>query len=54
MADQPLLIVSNRGPCRFMRGPDGEITAQRGGGGLVTALSGLAAGSDPAPTRWNG
>jgi trehalose 6-phosphate synthase len=43
MAEQPLLIVSNRGPCRFTRGPDGEIVASRGGGGLVTALSGLAA-----------
>ena len=29
MADQPpLLIVSNRGPLRFSRGPDGEIVAQ--------------------------
>ncbi|HEX3330660.1 MAG TPA: trehalose-6-phosphate synthase [Gaiellales bacterium] len=49
MADQPLLIVSNRGPCRFSRGPDGEITAVRGGGGLVTALSGLAA---VRPVTW--
>jgi trehalose 6-phosphate synthase len=50
MADQPpLLIVSNRGPLRFSRGPDGEIVASRGGGGLVTALSGLAS---VRPVTW--
>ncbi|HEY2788031.1 MAG TPA: trehalose-6-phosphate synthase [Gaiellales bacterium] len=50
MADQPpLLIVSNRGPVRFSRGPEGEIVAGRGGGGLVTALSGLAA---VRPVTW--
>jgi trehalose 6-phosphate synthase len=38
-----LVIVSNRGPAQFERGPDGERTARRGGGGLVTALSGLVA-----------
>jgi len=49
MADQPLLIVSNRGPCRFSRGADGQISAVRGGGGLVTALSGLAS---VRPVTW--
>jgi trehalose 6-phosphate synthase len=34
----PLVLVSNRGPVTF--GPGGEV--QRGSGGLVTALSGLA------------
>jgi trehalose 6-phosphate synthase len=38
MADQPLVLVSNRGPVTF--GPGGEI--KRGTGGLVTALIGLA------------
>jgi trehalose 6-phosphate synthase len=38
----PLVLVSNRGPVTF--GPDGE--AQRGTGGLVTALSGLASHRD--------
>ena len=38
-----LVIVSNRGPAQFERGPDGERTVRRGGGGLVTALSGLVA-----------
>jgi len=37
----PLIIVSNRGPVEHKR-EDGERTAQRGHGGLVTALSGLA------------
>jgi trehalose 6-phosphate synthase len=35
---RPLVLVSNRGPVTF--GPDGEV--QRGSGGLVTALTGLA------------
>src|SRR4051794_15318711 len=41
MADAPLIIVSNRGPAQFERDEDGERTVRRGGGGLVTALSGL-------------
>ena len=41
MADQRLVIVSNRGPAQFELGPDGERTVNRGGGGLVTALTGL-------------
>jgi trehalose 6-phosphate synthase len=43
VADQEqLIIVSNRGPAQFERGPDGERIVRRGGGGLVTALRGLA------------
>jgi trehalose 6-phosphate synthase len=38
VSDRRLVLVSNRGPVTFM--PDGS--AQRGTGGLVTALSGLA------------
>ena len=37
----PLTIVSNRGPAQFERDEQGELTVSRGGGGLVTALSGL-------------
>src|ERR1044072_6430825 len=37
----PLIIVSHRGPAQFERDEVGERTVQRGGGGLVTALSGL-------------
>ena len=40
--EERLIIVSNRGPAEFGRGPDGERTINRGGGGLVTALTGLA------------
>jgi trehalose 6-phosphate synthase len=43
MGEQRLVIVSNRGPAQFERGENGERRVQRGGGGLVTALSGLVA-----------
>src|SRR6201996_3489919 len=46
MADQPLIIVSNRGPAQFERDDSGERTVRRGGGGLVTALSGLVSHRD--------
>jgi trehalose 6-phosphate synthase len=42
----PLIIVSNRGPLQFERDEAGERTLQRGGGGLVTALSGLVSHRD--------
>src|SRR6201996_5627067 len=41
MSDAPLIIVSNRGPAQFERDEEGNRTVRRGGGGLVTALSGL-------------
>jgi trehalose 6-phosphate synthase len=37
----PLIIVSNRGPAQFEVDEAGNRTVRRGGGGLVTALSGL-------------
>ncbi len=37
------MIVSNRGPAQYEPGPGGERIVQRGGGGLVTALTGLVA-----------
>jgi trehalose 6-phosphate synthase len=40
--EAPLIIVSNRGPATFERDSSGERVTKRGGGGLVTALSGLA------------
>ena len=45
-SEQPLIIVSNRGPAQFDRDADGERTISRGGGGLVTALTGLATHRD--------
>ena len=41
-----LIVVSNRGPASFGRGDDGERTARRGGGGLVTALRSLVSHHD--------
>jgi trehalose 6-phosphate synthase len=38
---QPLILLSNRGPATFERDESGELVARRGGGGLVTALTGL-------------
>ena len=44
---EPVLFLSNRGPVEYGR-QDGERTTGRGGGGLVTALSGLAGRVDDA------
>ena len=41
MPKGPLTIVSNRGPAEFDLDENGNRTVRRGGGGLVTALSGL-------------
>ena len=38
---RPLVLLSNRGPATFERDEAGELVARRGGGGLVTALTGL-------------
>jgi trehalose 6-phosphate synthase len=46
MPEQSLVIVSNRGPAQFERDADGERTVSRGGGGLVTALTGLVTHRD--------
>jgi trehalose 6-phosphate synthase len=47
--ERPLVIVSNRGPIRFLRDASGERVVRRGGGGLVTALSALTASR---PLTW--
>jgi trehalose 6-phosphate synthase len=36
-----VLLASNRGPVSFTLGPDGTLTAKRGGGGLVSGLSSI-------------
>ncbi len=46
MPEPRLVIVSNRGPAEFRREPGQERQARRGGGGLVTALTGLVARRD--------
>jgi len=38
-----LLVASNRGPLSFTTSDDGSLQASRGGGGLVSGLSGLGA-----------
>ncbi len=40
--DRALIIASNRGPVTFNQADDGSLHFQRGSGGVVTALSGLA------------
>jgi trehalose 6-phosphate synthase len=39
--DRPLILLSNRGPVTFERHDAGGLVTKRGGGGLVTALTGL-------------
>jgi trehalose 6-phosphate synthase len=48
-SDTPLFLVSNRGPAQFERDESGELRPTRGGGGLVTALTGLV---DHADAIW--
>ncbi|MGB7587403.1 MAG: trehalose-6-phosphate synthase [Solirubrobacterales bacterium] len=45
-SSDPLIIVSNRGPAQFERDETGGRTLKRGGGGVVTALSGLVSHRD--------
>ena len=39
--DRALILLSNRGPVTFERDDAGRLVTKRGGGGLVTALTGL-------------
>ncbi len=48
-----VLVASNRGPVSYQFGPDGTLTARRGGGGLVAGVaSGLAAIAPEAEVSW--
>jgi trehalose 6-phosphate synthase len=42
MGGSEVVIASNRGPLSFRRAEDGSIVSARGGGGLVSAMAGLA------------
>ena len=44
----PVVLVSNRGPVSFTE-VDGQLVAKRGGGGLISGLAPLVAGTD---TTW--
>src|SRR5262252_4231363 len=37
-----VLVASNRGPVSFRLSDDGQLTARRGGGGMVSGLSSVA------------
>lgn len=41
-----VLVASNRGPVAYSRADDGELTARRGGGGLVSGLSAIGSDAD--------
>ena len=40
--ERSIMVVSNRGPVSFSQDEQGQLQIQRSGGGLVTALTGLA------------
>ncbi|MEJ2150133.1 MAG: hypothetical protein P8Z40_11705, partial [Chloroflexota bacterium] len=46
LGNRALIIASNRAPVAFERDQDGNLTFQRGGGGLVTALTDLCRHTD--------
>jgi trehalose 6-phosphate synthase len=48
-ASKDLVVVSNRGPLSFRRGPDGALVPVPAAGGLASSLLGLLAGSG---TTW--
>ncbi|MGN9814775.1 alpha,alpha-trehalose-phosphate synthase (UDP-forming) [Streptomyces sp. SD11] len=39
--NHPVLVASNRGPVSYTKDESGELTAKRGGGGLVSGLSAI-------------
>jgi trehalose 6-phosphate synthase len=41
-----VLVASNRGPVSYTQGDDGQLTAKRGGGGVVSGLSTVADAED--------
>jgi trehalose 6-phosphate synthase len=46
VAARRVLVASNRGPVSYTQGDDGQLTAKRGGGGMVSGLSTVAEAED--------
>ena len=42
LSGRRLILASNRGPIEYHLSQDGQLQAQRGSGGVVTALSSLS------------
>jgi len=47
-----LILVTNRGPARFTREPDGTFTVRRGAGGIVGVLGPHITSDDGDPVGW--
>lgn len=47
-----IVIAANRGPVSFTVTGQRQLVSKRGGGGLVSALSGLGESADGVPPRW--
>lgn len=47
LEDRTLILASNRGPVSFQITPEGDIEAQRGTGGVVTAISAISNYANP-------
>jgi trehalose 6-phosphate synthase len=45
-AGRRILVASNRGPVSYSQGDDGQLTAKRGGGGMVSGMSTVADSED--------
>jgi trehalose 6-phosphate synthase len=46
MSEAPIVILSNRGPVSFAHDDRGALVGRRGGGGLVSGIAPLVAGTD--------
>jgi trehalose 6-phosphate synthase len=47
-----VIVVSNRGPAKFVRAEDGSFRARRGSGGLAGTLGRLLSGGSDGPVGW--
>ncbi len=47
LGQRTLVVASNRGPVAFSFTPDGQVTSERGSGGVITALSAISQYANP-------